>query len=674
MPDLIPTAFSIDGDKTVPPQLSPQNFVSFEEGYTTDYELPLNTGNPNAKPVERTIQNYLFYVTTDNISFLQQHGYCIWYASMPGGYGINDKVVRQNNAGTWLPFRSLIAANISDPLVNSVNWEFDYSITAINAAIPMPSGGAIGASSSLITTATNLNSLPLGTFEIASDAIAASCANIPIALGSTAQAGMIETMQWSFNSVNYSIQRYVSRTGITANRGSINGSFSSWILAATSYGRSDGNITLSSSTVLTAIAGGNTIIWTGSTGTITLPVKSSLIANQFLWFNNNGSGAINIVTQGADVISSESGNITIFLLQPGDSLQLTALPSNNLYAAIGGTSLLQISKTLTSQPPFSDNSQRIATTSFVKQFTGNANGVYVFNNNTVLGQQHIGSLCILATGNYTITLPNVNLVPGGTIRFIFNGTGSVVINVAIASIVYPGISNTTFQTMVSGEERVYYSDGGTWYSALISHAATMGTGDNSTRIATTAFVQNNKPVVPSRFGGDPNMDGNADPGETGQWADGGHIHPSDTSKVDQTQLSNNIPLVDYGSGSPGGSNQIARIDHYHPSDTSKVPFSQYNNDFANGSNSNGYFQKFPGGHQYCISPQYTIQGTAHGSNSLTWTFPSAFVATPGIIIGLSGLTDGGSSVAFEYGIESVNTNSVNIFSAFQLSFYIMAMI
>ena len=39
------------------------------------------------------------------------------------------------------------------------------------------------------------------------------------------------------------------------------------------------------------------------------------------------------------------------------------------------------------------------------------------------------------------------------------------------------------------------------------------------------------PTVPSASTANPQMDGTASPGSTGQWADGGHVHPTDTSRA-----------------------------------------------------------------------------------------------------------------------------------------------
>lgn len=39
------------------------------------------------------------------------------------------------------------------------------------------------------------------------------------------------------------------------------------------------------------------------------------------------------------------------------------------------------------------------------------------------------------------------------------------------------------------------------------------------------------PLVPSASTANPQMDGTASPGSTGQWADGGHVHPTDTTRA-----------------------------------------------------------------------------------------------------------------------------------------------
>lgn len=68
--------------------------------------------------------------------------------------------------------------------------------------------------------------------------------------------------------------------------------------------------------------------------------------------------------------------------------------------------------------------------------------------------------------------------------------------------------------------------------------------DGSTDYATK---WQNQPTIPTAYTSDPEMDGTASPGSTGQWADGGHVHPSDTSK--QASITATGILKGAGSGS-----------------------------------------------------------------------------------------------------------------------------
>lgn len=51
------------------------------------------------------------------------------------------------------------------------------------------------------------------------------------------------------------------------------------------------------------------------------------------------------------------------------------------------------------------------------------------------------------------------------------------------------------------------------------------------------------PTVPSASISNPQMDGTASPGSTGQWADGGHVHPTDTSRAAAALEINGHPLT-----------------------------------------------------------------------------------------------------------------------------------
>lgn len=67
-------------------------------------------------------------------------------------------------------------------------------------------------------------------------------------------------------------------------------------------------------------------------------------------------------------------------------------------------------------------------------------------------------------------------------------------------------------------------------------APTPLTSDNSTRVATTAYVKQNIPSVPSAYTSDPAMDGTASAGSSANYARGDHVHPSDTTKADKVTV------------------------------------------------------------------------------------------------------------------------------------------
>src|SRR5574344_1563865 len=71
--------FAHAGTKQVIPDASdPQGFVSNEDGFTTDYELP--DTDPNYKPIERAEFNGLMNMVTEAVGELQQFGFAKWQA------------------------------------------------------------------------------------------------------------------------------------------------------------------------------------------------------------------------------------------------------------------------------------------------------------------------------------------------------------------------------------------------------------------------------------------------------------------------------------------------------------------------------------------------------------------------------------------------------------------
>lgn len=69
--------FAHAGTKQVIPDASdPQGFVSNEDGFTTDYELP--DTDPNYKPIERAEFNGLMNMVTEALGEIQQFGFAKW--------------------------------------------------------------------------------------------------------------------------------------------------------------------------------------------------------------------------------------------------------------------------------------------------------------------------------------------------------------------------------------------------------------------------------------------------------------------------------------------------------------------------------------------------------------------------------------------------------------------
>jgi hypothetical protein len=220
--------FASAGDVTPVPQTDPNAFVNFQQGYTPNYEINLQAGNPAAKAVERPIQNWLFNIITANLQQYQQFGIPMWYSGVAGGYAKNAQVLRQNVAGDLVPYRSLVNANVSDPLTNAVNWEYMPYAYEAKANIPMPSGGSAGPSGAPIAAAVNFNNMTTGTYWIMSDAVAAASSNAPSQIAGTPVAGVLEVLVWVGTSNTFIIQRYLDRNAQMYVRAATNGAWTAW--------------------------------------------------------------------------------------------------------------------------------------------------------------------------------------------------------------------------------------------------------------------------------------------------------------------------------------------------------------------------------------------------------------------------------------------------------------
>ncbi|QOV06252.1 tail fiber protein [Burkholderia phage Maja] len=396
-PPLITVPWASQGDTVaIPVAADPNGFVSFTLGYTPDYEISLKSGNQKAKAVERRIQNMLFQMLTQNVQAWQQMGFPAWSANMPGGYDKNAVVVRQNASNDWVPYRSLISANVSDPL-NSPDWQYVESSSELLSHIPMPTGGGTG--TGVIAVATDLNTRRRGTWYYPTDAIAAASANCPSQV-----AGMLESRDVDAGNT-VTVQIYTDRQGRVYTRGATNngGSWTAWSesvnrrgdamtgalglaagstmptsakltstteVASTAFVRGEigsysGDVPISANVALDNASLGKACKFTAAGLTATLPPLSGTVSGVAIRFYNLSNGTATIVPAGSDVIKAFSGNQASIVLQPGDSVEVSGIGKAS-WDITGGTYGLFVANTIVPTRAANANDQTIANTAWVR--------------------------------------------------------------------------------------------------------------------------------------------------------------------------------------------------------------------------------------------------------------------------------------------------------------------
>lgn len=243
-PELIPSPFAAQGDKDPIPQTSSTGFANLRDGYTPDYEISLASNHPQAKAVERKIQNQLFFIATQNAQAWQRQMAPPWFQGMPGGYEQNAEVVRVGNDGIMRRYRSMVNANASDPL-SSTTWEEQPAWSVMRSSIPMPAGGpGLSSGGEVITTGRNFNDLLNGTWEFFSDSVVIASQNAPVYPASAgAAAGMLEAKSWISRSNTFCVQRYTDRVGNVAVRGLNAGEWTNWMYAVNVMALQQGRVT-----------------------------------------------------------------------------------------------------------------------------------------------------------------------------------------------------------------------------------------------------------------------------------------------------------------------------------------------------------------------------------------------------------------------------------------------
>ncbi|HGT1775964.1 TPA: pyocin knob domain-containing protein [Pseudomonas aeruginosa] len=296
-PELIPSPFAAQGDKDPIPQTSSTGFANLRDGYTPDYEISLESNNPQAKAVERKIQNQLFFIATQNAQAWQRQMAPPWFQGMPGGYEQNAEVVRVGNDGIMRRYRSMVNANASDPL-SSTTWEEQPAWSVMRSNIPMPAGGpGLSSGGEVITTGRNFNDLLNGTWEFFSDSVVIASQNAPVYPASAgAAAGMLEAKSWVSGANTFCVQRYTDRVGNVAVRGLNAGAWTNWMYAVNIMTLQQGRVTY-------GVAAGSANAYTL---TLVPQLQGGLVDGMILRvkFNtmNTGASTINVSGFGAKAI------------------------------------------------------------------------------------------------------------------------------------------------------------------------------------------------------------------------------------------------------------------------------------------------------------------------------------------------------------------------------------
>lgn len=224
MAELINSPFARIGDRTTLPVTDPNGRVSWDSGYTPNYEIDLESGDPLARAVERDKMNYLFWILTDNIMQYQQFGFPEWSSAKQGGYA-RGAVVTRTVSGISQQYKSLTANNTSDPNSNATNWTEIFASNEVLSSIDLPFGGTLGYSSGYLTTSKDFNSADLrgGTFIFSNHDSAAGSPNCP-----SQYMGILKTYKHSANTTTLFTQVYLDYEGYTYTRRMFSGVWTSW--------------------------------------------------------------------------------------------------------------------------------------------------------------------------------------------------------------------------------------------------------------------------------------------------------------------------------------------------------------------------------------------------------------------------------------------------------------
>ncbi|AIO28845.1 hypothetical protein [Burkholderia cepacia] len=192
---------------------------------------------------------------------------------------------------------------------------------------------------------------------------------------------------------------------------------------------------------------------------------------------------------GTENINSQVGGLSnTFALNAGEQAQFV---SNT-----GAWYLSSYTTVLGTTSPQFDNSNKLATTAFVQQALGNYRSARGYVGNATLSAIDIGAM-ITWDGNGTLTLPDATAFPGGSVIRVFKYAGPIASVLAAnktgqMNVPTSGADTYTFAVGVYGFFELINESSMKWDVAgelFNQFGTTAAAGDNSTRLATTAFVQ-----------------------------------------------------------------------------------------------------------------------------------------------------------------------------------------
>ena len=169
MPKFFKNPFATGGDKVaVPDNAQLDNTVSYDTGYTPEYELNQDT-DPNALDVEREKQNQVFFDVTDNIRQWQTFGvFPFITAAQNGGVAFPYSKFSKMVWTDGIVYESSVEANTTNPDTNPENWNqaSDFARSIINWAGLVKFSGDLAFASSSDASACSMGSGDSNSFQI----------------------------------------------------------------------------------------------------------------------------------------------------------------------------------------------------------------------------------------------------------------------------------------------------------------------------------------------------------------------------------------------------------------------------------------------------------------------------------------------------------------------------